>query len=200
MIEVEKKFILTNLERERLLDGAEYLNERVFTDIYYDTTDFRLTSRAQWLRSRDGRFELKLPLHADPHPLVHDELEDEDTIKKVLGFEGDQEFGRHLEENGYSAFCTCTTARKKYKKCDFVIDLDITTFEGTDFVFAVGEIELMVSEESAVEEAIQRLMAFAREHQLAVVPVRGKVVEYLKQCKPQHYRALVAAGQRRLGR
>ena len=37
MIEVEKKFILNEQDKERLTKEAQFLNERVFTDTYYDT-------------------------------------------------------------------------------------------------------------------------------------------------------------------
>jgi len=40
MIEVEKKFILNEQDKERLTKNADFLNERVFTDIYYDTEIF----------------------------------------------------------------------------------------------------------------------------------------------------------------
>ena len=48
MIEVEKKFILNEQAVERLTKNAQFLNERIFTDIYYDTENFSLTSYDKW--------------------------------------------------------------------------------------------------------------------------------------------------------
>ena len=86
MIEVEKKFILNKQDKERLTKRAEFLNERVFADIYYDTNNFSLTSKDKWLRSREARFELKLPLHkgAERSADQYDELEDEQKIREAL--------------------------------------------------------------------------------------------------------------------
>ena len=36
MIEVEKKFIINDQDKKRLTKDSEFLNERVFTDIYYN--------------------------------------------------------------------------------------------------------------------------------------------------------------------
>jgi len=85
MIEVEKKFILSEQEKERLIKDAEFLSERVFTDIYYDTEKFLLTSQDKWLRSREGKFELKLPLHKGRERLAdqYDEIEDEQKIYQL---------------------------------------------------------------------------------------------------------------------
>jgi len=36
-------------------------------------------------------------------------------------------------------------------------------------------------------------MNFAKTQNLTIAPVRGKVIEYLKRIKPNHYQALVQA-------
>ncbi len=193
MIEVEKKFLLNNQDKERLTKDAKFLNERIFTDIYYDTEFFSLTSKDKWLRSREGRFELKLPLHEGAERLAdqYDELEDEQKIKEALNLP----FGGNLADNlvkaGYSPFCTYKTTRRKYKKEPFIIDLDVVDFQ--DFTYNIGEIELMVNDKSEIEGAIEKIMSFAKTQNLTIAPVRGKVIEYLKRIKPKHYQALVQA-------
>jgi adenylate cyclase class IV len=179
MIEVEKKFILNEQDKERLTKDAEFLNERVFTDIYYDTEIFSLTTNDKWLRSREGRFELKLPLHEGVDRLAdqYDELGDERKIREALNLPLNGDFADDLVRAGYSPFCTCKTTRRKYKKEPFNI----------------GEIELMVNEKSEIESAIEEIMDFAKSQNLTIAPVRGKVVEYLKRTKPNHYQALVQA-------
>ena len=193
MIEVEKKFIFNEQEKERLTRDARFLNERVFTDIYYDTEIFSLTSKDTWLRSREDKFELKLPLHDGVERLAdqYDELEDEQKIRETLHLLSNGNIADDLAKAGYSQFCTCKTTRRKYKNEPFIIDLDIVDFE--DFIYNIGEIELMVNNKSEIEGAIEKIMTFAKEQNLTIAPVRGKVIEYLKRTKPKQYQALVNA-------
>ena len=111
MIEVEKKFLLDKEQEKRLIGGTEFLGEKVFTDVYYDTPDFILTSNDKWLPSRSGKWELKLSLDrtAGRKGDLYDEVEDENKIKEILDISGD------IEEK-YSKFCICKTTRKKYKQ------------------------------------------------------------------------------------
>jgi len=194
MIEVEKKFILNEQDKERLTKDARFLNERVFTDIYYDTKIFSLTANDKWLRSREGRFELKLPLHEGADRLAdqYDELEDEQKIREALNLPSNGNFADDLAKAGYFPFCTCKTTRRKYKKEPFIIDLDIVDFQ--DFTYNIGEIEMMVNDKSEIEGTIEKIMTFAKEQNLTIAPVRGKVIEYLKRTKPNHYQALVQVG------
>lgn len=194
MIEVEKKFLLTDQDRERLIQSADFLNEKTFTDTYYDRADFALTSRDKWLRSRDGRFELKLPLHQGTDRLAdqYDELEDDASIKDALGFDGENNLADNLINNGYRPFATLTTTRRKYRKGDFIIDLDVIDFGSS--TYTIGEIEMMVTDKSEIEGAVERIVQFAGEQGLTIAPVRGKIIEYLKRINPDHYKALVEAG------
>jgi hypothetical protein len=52
----------------------------------------------------------------------------------------------------------------------------------------------MVNEESEMAGAGARITEFAQENGLDLLPVRGKVLEYLKRFSPAHYEALVQAG------
>lgn len=194
MIEVEKKFKLTPEDIERLTDGAEFINEKTFTDIYFDTADYSLTTKDYWLRCRDGKYELKIPLNDGKMSQDRDldqykELETEEEIRKVLDIKENKSFEEDLKDNGYIPFCTITTTRKKYKKNKFIIDLDTL-----DFGYSIGEIELMVEDESKIEEAHDEIMNFAKENNLEIAPVRGKVLEYLHRNSPSHYEALHALG------
>lgn len=194
MIEVEKKFILSEQDKERLTKDAIFLNERVFTDIYYDTEQFSLTSKDRWLRSREGGFELKLPLNERGDRLAdqYEELEDEQKIREILDLPSNGSFAEDLAGAGYTPFCSCKTTRRKYGMKAFVIDLDKVDFK--DFTYGIGEIELMVSDKAEIGGAIEKIMAFAKSRNLSIAPVRGKVIEYIRQKRPHHYQALVDAG------
>lgn len=195
MIEIEKKFLLNDDDISRLTQGAEFLGEKTFTDSYFDTEDYSLTRHDKWLRNRDGRFELKLPMHegAGQGARVdqYDELEDEDSIRAHLSLpSGDM--ANVLAEQGYTAFATVTTTRRKYQKGGFGIDLDIVDLKGSPY--HIGEIEVMVNDKSEMDAAADEITQFATQHGLRILPVRGKVVEYIKRHRPDHYQALVAAG------
>lgn len=195
MIEVEKKFILNEQDKARLIKNAEFINEKVFTDIYYDTQDFSLTTKDRWLRCREGRFELKVPLHEGMGRLAdqYDELENEPRIREALGLPSVVEsFVGDLEKSGLFPFCRCKTTRRKFKKESFIIDLDVVDFQ--DFTYNIGEIELMVQGKSEIENAVEKIIVFAKDQKLTPTPVRGKIIEYLKRIRPNHYQALVRAG------
>ncbi len=194
MIEVEKKFILSQSDVDHLINGAAFLGQKDFTDIYYDTDKFILTANNKWLRSREGKFELKIPFCKNTKGSVdqYKELEVEYIIRENLGLSQNNSIIEALEQAEYSSFCICKTTRKKYKKGLFTIDLDIVDFQ--DFIYVVGEIELMIDDELKIEEAVCKIISFAEDHGLSVAPVRSKVIEYLKQLRPEHYQRLVYAG------
>lgn len=194
MIEVEIKFLLTDEEQNRLTAGADFLGEKAFTDIYYDTADFTLITTDRWLRAREGRFELKLPLQQGNERLAdqYDELDEEPKIRLALKLPDANSFAETLEQNGYSPFCICNTVRRKYKKDPFIIDLDTVNFQS--FIYYIGEIELMVNQESEITAAVEKIQTFAKENRLTIAPVRGKVIEFLKREKTEQYQALIRAG------
>ena len=190
MIEVEKKFLIDKSEISKLLEGAEFLNERKFNDTYWDTPDYSLTTTDHWLRSRDGRFELKVPTLAGGKRLVdqYEELDSDNQIANKLNLSADK-LEDELRRANYSPFATITTLRKKYKKDGFIIDID-----ALDFGYNIVEVELMVNDKDEIENAINKILKFAKINNLEIGQVRGKIVEYIKRNSQRHYKALVATG------
>ena len=43
MIEIEKNFDLKSGDKERIIKDAKFIGRRQFTDVYYDTQDYKLT-------------------------------------------------------------------------------------------------------------------------------------------------------------
>ncbi len=123
---------------------------------------------------------------------VYEEIENEGGIRKILNIPVTKDMEHDLEDNGYFKFCTCKTTRKKYKNGFFGIDIDFVDFD--DFNYELTEIELMIENKLDIEDAIKKIMIFAEGKGLKIGPVRGKVVEYLKRKKPDHYLALVKSG------
>ena len=193
MIEVEKKFILTSEQEKKLIEGAEFLGEKQFTDAYYDDKDFSLTKQDIWLRERDGKCELKLPLNESSENRVSDQYRELDAEADILAYFGAQDVSIQdlLVQRGYIAFCKITTTRRKYKKEDFGIDLDIM-----DFGYTLAEIESMIEDESKIKEATQAIVEFAKKYDLDInVIVKGKVMTYLERNNPKHYQSLLDAWQ-----
>lgn len=187
MIEVEKKFILDESQQKRLLDGAEFQMEKTLADTYFDTSDLALGRSNRWLRSRNGKFELKIPVAAVEPGLFNEyhELESENEIRVALKLLGGKSLVEALVDHNYLPQATMVTTRKEYKKEGFTIDLN-----EFDFGYQIVEIELMVSGESEVESARRRIADFAVRHQLTMAPVRGKLFEYWRRFKPELYQLL----------
>lgn len=191
MIEVEKKFILTNEQQEQLIKNAEFVGKKTFTDTYFDDVNYSLTINDLWLRERDGKFELKVPMNVSIEERVSDqyrELEMDEEIVKQLNLSKDKPLTRALVEKGYIPFITVTTTRKKYKKDGYGIDLDTM-----DFGYNIAEIEYMTEDESKIKEATEKIIEYARSYGLSEGVVRGKVAEYLRRNKYEHFQALIDA-------
>lgn len=197
MIEVEKKFLLTPEQEARLLKGATFLGEKVLTDIYYDTDVFAVTTKDWWLRTRNGRFELKMVVsHTGGFTGdIYDEIEDELRIREILELARNGDLLSTLEAAGYRVFAKCQTTRRKYEKEGFHIDCDVAVFpDVSDSTYRIAEIELLVDDDSMVSGAGARIAQFAESHGLNPDSPRGKMDEYLFRFRPEHYAALMRAG------
>lgn len=199
MIEVEKKFLLTEKQQSDLLADAKELGLKLVEDSYLDTDTFALTKNDLWFRIRDGEYELKAPLTSGSGSYAatnrYNEITDINEIAKVLGLDEHLDFETALSDAGIKTFMTVLTSRKSYEKQGFHIDLDSATYPGSTFEHTVAEIELLVSSESEADEADRRIIEFAKTFDLTTDQVvLGKVASYLKAERPEHYSALVDAG------
>ncbi len=192
MIEIEKNFDLKPGDKKRIIKDAEFIGRRQFTDIYYDTQDYKLTTNDFWLRQRDGKWELKTP--AVKRTSIKDttidryhELENDRDIAKELKISFKITLNKALREKTIVPFATITTKRETYQKNEFHLDFDEMDFGYVDF-----EIELMITNEKEIAEADRKINRFAKRYQLTGNK-RGKVIEYLFRKNPKHYRALVKA-------
>jgi len=198
MVEVEKKFLLSDTQKTQLLDGAEFLYEKTIVDTYFDDTQFSLTANNLWLRERDNEFELKAPLStgSGAHQITNrfHEITVEAEIATELGMTYDDSLSTELARRGIAGFVTCHTLRISYAKDGFTIDVDSASFDDTHFTHSVAEIELLVEEEAQADAAEVRILNFAQEHGLnSDGVILGKIAAYLLNEKPQHYKTLVEA-------
>ncbi len=197
MIEVERKFPRTETTEAWIKQSAKKIKEKTFTDAYYDTPAFELTTHDFWLRKRGDRWELKVPLHAhdrsEKGSTVYNELETEEEIAKELHMPEAPSFEESVQLAGYVPCCVLVTHRETYEHGSFKIDVDHVTAED-GFDYGLFEIELGVETEAETKMAEEQIKAFAEEHGIPTGYVRGKILEYLKQKKPNHFAALVASG------
>lgn len=191
MIEVEQKFVVDDATLSPVLQAASFIGERRFTDTYFDDPCYSLTTKDIWLRARDGKWELKLPLRnaAQQSDDQYDELTDEDMIREKISLPKNNSLSEDLAAACFAPFCTITTVRKKYSLPPFVIDVDTL-----DSGRKIGEVELMVNTEAEIPKAVSRIKRFFEQHKIPLAPVRGKAIEYIQMHNPAHYAALRQAG------
>lgn len=194
MIEVEKKFLLDEEQEKKIITEAKFIFEKIFTDIYYDKSDYSLTKNDKWLRQRSGKWELKVSLDktAGRKGDIYDEIEDENKIREILNIPVEDNFEDDLIRSGYSEFCSCKTTRKKYKLGGYGVDIDFVDFG--DFNYSLAEIELMAEQEREVKYALQKIIELADYLGLENKYVMGKVLVYLERKKPEHFQVLVNSG------
>lgn len=193
VIEVEKKFRLCTGDGPRLTRRAEFLGQEVFTDIYFDDSNFSLISRDIWLRARDGKFELKLPLdkaRASERVIDrYDELKEGWDIRKALKLGQTGTFREALQRARYEPFVSLKTTRRRYKNGDFTI-----VFDSMDYGYQLAEVEIMVEDAFDMEKATERILGFARKNGLSLKPPRGKLLEYFYRKDPKIFKMLVEEG------
>ncbi|XP_072885539.1 thiamine-triphosphatase isoform X2 [Hemitrygon akajei] len=196
-IEVERKFAVRPDTEQRLASlGGQRLGSRSLLDRYFDTVDLRLTLADLWLRSREGRWQLKSPVGAGPQASgttryreTASEAEILALLRPVLSaIEGGLD---RLAETGHlQEFATIRTQRISYRLPQgLLVDLDLA-----DFGHQVGEIEVEVGTEDEVPAAQARIEEMARSLGLdgeEVLP--GKMHIFLQKFRPLHFQKLLDA-------
>ncbi|MFA6257065.1 MAG: CYTH domain-containing protein [Candidatus Paceibacterota bacterium] len=183
MIEVEKKFQPTETQLQALLVEAEFVGEKFYSDFLYDYPDRRLFKQGFRLRNRNGNFELKI-LRPDFEGGTSsaEEIEDETGILEKLGFGKDSNLAEIVSRE-MNILASWETKRKKYKKGQFNIDVDETSFG-----YNVCEIEVMVENSSEAEEASTNIMTLAQEFGFSLTKLPSKLKEYFRVMKPDFYK------------
>ncbi len=194
MFEVEKKYVVTEKQKKRLIKGAEFLGEKIIVDEYFDTEDYNLTLNDMWLRCRNGTFEINLPMDKNGKGFAnrYQEVEGEDKIRQIFAINPEKSFREDIRSFGYETFLRCSTERREYKKGKFKIIFDEADFG--DFKFSISEIELMVENAGEIQKASEEIFEFSRKQGLVNKNNQGKIIEYLRAKKPKHFKALVERG------
>ncbi len=191
MLEIEKEFIITREQKERLLKKAVFLRKKTFQDIYFDDSRYSLTTKDWWLRTREGRFELKI--HRFEKDIdVYDELDDMSDILSAFELH-DKTLEDFLKEKEIVPFIELTTERESYEIAPFTIEFDTATY-ANGFTYSSMEVELLVNKaETSAEEGAEKIIKFAEQYEIKREPVLGKVLTYMKNYLPDHFQVLETA-------
>lgn len=192
MIEIEKKYLVDDEKIKEITQDAKFLGQKELIDIYYDTDDFKLTTKDWWLRNRNGQYELKMVVltHGQKGSVDrYQEIEDQIEICSFLGINDRIPFEESLANEKIKPFAKIIAERKKYKKGEFNLDFDIT-----DFNYSVCEVELMVEDETKIDQAVEKIEKFRKQNGFSDKKIKGKLIEYIYRNLPKHYENLVASG------
>jgi adenylate cyclase class IV len=199
MIEVEQRFSLHPGSLAKITAACELVSNRVVHDDYYDNDAFDLTLKDIWFRKRDNGFEVKIGVRNMPHGSRdidrYEEITDERLIRERLQLDPNLPMEQAIKKANLSIFCSPRTARKKFRKGKFIIDVDSVSFAGTELTYHIVEIERLVDNEDRIQTAKDEIRNFARKFGLSPqMHVVGKVITYIKHERPQHYEALLRSG------
>ncbi len=192
MIEIEKKFLVNQYGLMKIIRNAKFISSQKLIDIYYDKPSFGLTRKDWWLRNRNGKIELKMVIIDNNKNNAIDrykEVDHELNIRELLNIKSNKPLLESLETYGIKPFARIIAQRKKYKKSEFTIDFDIT-----DFGYSICEVEILVKNDSEIQQALEKIEKFRKQNNLSSKVVRGKLIEYIYENRPKHYQVLLKAG------
>ena len=223
-IEVERKYsagdgVEAIARRVADLGGSE-IGSVAFTDTYYDTPECSLTSNDVWLRRRDEKWEIKVPIAGDARRsggerTVFREVEGAagclDELEKVLGTgEAEVSSGTKRDERereresandelrlerfaaskAVAPFASFATTRAKFSLDGASIDVDCASFGHT-----VVEVEVLCGDANEVPAAEEKVNKVAAKLLLTEIGATGgKLETFLRKNCPKQLEALVANG------
>lgn len=203
-MEVECRFLLNAESEARLLAGAKLIETSRFVVEFLDTPEWKLAYANRWLKRKNGKYELKLPLKnrdADKSPhlatIFHEET-DKRVILTQLNLPEEEDFEAALTRANIRPFASIQTVRTSYQKGQFRLDLDQAQFPllktGETIHYAVAEVEITGVAESEAIQAKEEIIHFAEQHTLEVSDTRGKLMEYVFRNYPDVYLEFVKRG------
>lgn len=189
MIEVEIKVHVTDKQADKLIEGAQFISKKVLITEFYDSADYKLTTKGFWLRRRNGIFELKYPATQDKsHHIMH-EIQDEQEIRRMLGLDMHGTLQEALTAAGIGVLYRFTNTRQTYTKDGITIDFDRANFG--DLVYNICEIETLVESVDQTQQALDLLHAFAKRYGISTERVEGKLEHYIRIKHPDHHYAIL---------
>lgn len=204
-IEVECKFRYNQDTKLVIQKAGHKLSEKRFTDEYFDLIpQYALSTKDIWLRKRDSTWEIKIPAQNTGKRNGIDsyqELYGEDKIQNFLSsqkldIKSDSPFPKNF---GLSTFAVINTHResylveKQFENITAKVQVDFDDVDG----YLIGECELMLKSSNQIDltNAKKILQEFCKDFSLQThPPVPGKVLNYISNNSPEHYKMLEKAG------
>lgn len=196
MIEVEIKVQVTDEQAKALIKNAQFISQKVLINEYYDSADFKLTTKGFWLRRRNGTFELKFPATKDGNFNINKstpmhEINDEQEIMRILNLCEYKSLPIALAAEGYAVLYRFTTTRTTYTKDGFTIDFDHADFG--DLIYSMCEIEILVESTNQTKQALDSLYSFVKQYGISTDHTEGKLGHYMRVKNPKHYHAIMSS-------
>jgi adenylate cyclase class IV len=205
-IEVEAKFSFSDTQEREILSLGKLIGKKKMTDLYWDiVANYPLTTRDIWLRQRDFKWEIKIPMLDQKGNKVatveqYEELTSEEDIYQYLKNKSffithTEQRGTSLEDillrNNFSVIAKITTDRTTLSISNIHVDLD--KVDGSNY--RVGEIEVMVSSTNEIPQAEEQIKKLASNLGVQVGDgMMGKVLHYISTTSPVHWEKLVESG------
>ena len=185
MIEVEARLILTPYQKQQLLSGAQFVEQKKYHDEYFDTENYDLFFNKWTFRKRDDRPELKHKFKKKDGVRYNEEIPEEEILavlsRQILGkpFSGDLEsfIKQHLHP-----FARFGNTRTRYRKHGIFID-----FDETDFGYEVCEFEEMTTSKKEAKEGEKKIREAAKKEGFIIskgLDGFGKMHRYLLEHDP----------------
>jgi len=194
MIEVERKFAPTDEQLQKISDAATFIQEKIFTDIYYDTPSYSLTENDTWLRQRQGAWELKVASEKNVGATdIYHEIVEIEKISQFLQEKLGNSLDKLIAKGTIEPFAELVTRRKKFTFGSFNIDVDTVSAENLSY--SLAEIEMLVKDESEKAAAAEAIDQLAHDFGLscdAIIP--GKVLAYMEINRQNHFNHLMEKG------
>jgi adenylate cyclase class IV len=196
MTEVEYKFVADQRAREQLEPFLTLESTKSVQDTYYDSHDFTLLKKDQWLRRRGNAWELKIQAGTAGESIQsYTEVSDVDSIADILSIDlQGRSFEDAISVTQFRKAIVLHTERTTFRHTEgYTVVYDTVTSPDHDFNYTLGEIEIMV-EGSDVQGAQTKIEQLVREYNL--VETEGKVFVYMKEHLPELYEVLMRERRR----
>lgn len=197
MFEVEGQFAYDKEAVQRIKEDAVFIKEVTNHDIYYDTKDYTLSRKDNWLRKRNGNFELKISemhgqAHGDRTCSKYKEINTDADVCNWLSIPVQKLTDDVIAKHGYVPFADYTVVRQKYSLDNLNIDIDTTHYnEDPGNPFVMFEVEVVVNSQDEIMQAEKMLQEFKRKYSLKNDLIKGKAITYLEKYRPEQFQVMV---------
>lgn len=174
-IEVERSYLFWEDDFAIIREKWEFLWEKEIYDEYKDTVDYTLSKWAFFLRSRNGKMDLKIPVKETRPCDVYEELEGENEVRKAL-----EKYWYDYDAADKIVFIVDKKRESysfKYREYNIKVDVDFCSAADN------YEVEIIVDSKEKTARALEVIEEFRAE--IWLTWKEAKVNIFLECCKAQ---------------